>query len=386
MARYGSLLRVALISCVIMPAVASCRSDPLTSTTRDHRHQLGLAEAPPFSGTKSPSFDSGSRMPSGSLSAGKSSSGEFDLLAGVRDGLEKVGELLTFTEPVQQAPDPTSLSTKAKPSPRLYVAMARLAEDARQPMNAEEYYKKALQLDPNFLDGLLGLGRLKDREGKLEEALNYYLKATKSHPDSAAAWNHLGLCYARMGRSRDAVAAFEKAISLAPREPRYRHNVATVLVQLGDLGGALRHLSSVHDEATACYNLGYLLVKKGDTTAALRYFNRALELRPNFADAQAWRDTLLNSKRDQARGAEDGTAVFGITGGQDQSPLGTAGPPSSLPGVFNTGPASVSPNVGGSLVAPLPPLDEAARSSEPVRMSGTIVQPLPPVGTPNRGE
>lgn len=380
MARYGSVHRIVIVTWVFVAALPGCRSDPLASKTGSRGAGFDPTEAPPFSATNSPVRSGGASQRDASLTTGKGNSGEFDLLAGVKDGLEKVGELLTFTEPVQQAPDPTSLSTKAKPSPRLYVAMARLAEDARQPMNAEEYYRKALQLDPNFLDALLGLGRLKDREGKLDEALNYYLKATKSHPDSAAAWNHLGLCYARMGRSRDAVLALEKAIALAPREPRYRHNMATVLVQIGDLGGALRHLSSVHDEATACYNLGYLLVKKGHTAAALRYFNRAVELRPNFADAQAWRDALLNRNKEQGRGGAGTATVSDQMSIEPKSGPDPTGAVSSRSAPSNTGPALMAPPISGSLVAPLPPLDDPGHSSESPTMDGGVVRPLPPVG------
>ena len=221
---------------------------------------------------------------------------QFDPLASVKDGLEKAGELLTFTEPVQQAPDPTALSTKAKPSPRLYVAMARLAEESNQPANAEAYYEKALSMEPTYLEALLGLGRLNDRQGKMETALSYYQKATKAHPNEASAWNHLGLCYARMNRLKEARAAIEKAISLAPKESRYRHNLATILVRSGDLQGALQQLQAVHDEATACYNLGYLLVKKGDNAAAAHYFGRALQLKPDFQEARQWLDAISSQQ------------------------------------------------------------------------------------------
>jgi len=221
---------------------------------------------------------------------------QFDPLASVKDGLEKAGELLTFTEPVQQAPDPTALSTKAKPSPRLYVAMARLAEESNQPANAEAYYEKALSMEPTYLEALLGLGRLNDRQGKMETALSYYQKATKAHPNEASAWNHLGLCYARMNRLKEARAAIEKAISLAPKESRYRHNLATILVRSGELQGALQQLQAVHDEATACYNLGYLLVKKGDNAAAAHYFGRALQLKPDFQEARQWLDAISSQQ------------------------------------------------------------------------------------------
>ncbi|MGQ9504710.1 MAG: tetratricopeptide repeat protein [Thermogutta sp.] len=303
---------------------------------------------------------------------------QFDPLASVKDGLEKAGELLTFTEPVQQAPDPTALSTKAKPSPRLYVAMARLSEESRQLTVAEDYYKKALSMDPIYLDALLGLGRLNDREGKLEEALSCYQKATKAHPNEAAAWNHLGLCYARMNRLQDAKAAIEKASRLAPKEPRYRHNLATILVRSGDLQGALNQLQAVHDEATACYNLGYLLAKKGDRTAAVRYFGRALQLKPDFQEARQWLDVLSSQQ-----GIEPSGLVPALSGQPASLPdsVVSQGPGQNPPvGELRSppiaaGPVSADPQgllVTGQ-VAPLPPVLE----EESVQISETRQRPMP---------
>jgi len=376
MIRVGFRLVHPLAFFLVIALFAGCRS---TSLSANNTRSGTLSEAPLFNRTTSAKPPTAPLATQAGGANGANPSGEFDLLAGVKDGLEKVGELLTFSEPVQQAPDPTSLRTKAKPSPRLYVAMARLAEDAQQPENAEQYYQKALQLDPKYLDALLGLGRLKDRQGNMEDALNYYSKAVKAHPDSAPAWNHLGLCYARLGRSRDAINAFEKAVNLAPREPRYRHNLATVLVQIGDLSGAMRHLSAVHDEATACYNLGYLLAKKGDNVAALRYFNRALAIRPNFPDAIAWRDALTSrlntsapSNANTERIAPDPSKIGQrVDFGQNRNLSSeTAGAPTISP--------SRAPSP--SLVAPLPPIDEAPglfTSSQ--EQSASAVRPFPPI-------
>ena len=376
MIRVGLQLVRPITFCLVIALFAGCRS---TSFSADSARSGPLSEAPLFNHGASAKPPASPLTGQVGVANGANSSGEFDLLAGVKDGLEKVGELLTFTEPVQQAPDPTSLNTKAKPSPRLYVAMARLAEDAKQPENAEQYYQKALQLDPKYLDALLGLGRLKDRQGDLENALGYYSKAVKAHPDSAPAWNHLGLCYARLGRSRDAINAFEKAVNLAPREPLYRHNLATVLVQIGDLSGAMRHLSAVHDEATACYNLGYLLAKKGDEVAALRYFNRALTIRPNFPDAIAWRDALTNRLNASSRTTSNTDRVTRNPSKSDQptdfdrnSELSreTTAPP----------PLSSSSAPAQPLVAPLPPIDGGPGLSTPAQeRSASAVQPFPPI-------
>jgi len=209
----------------------------------------------------------------------------------------------SYSEPVQTA-DPTSLSTEAKPSPRLYVAMAKLHEKSNQLDKAEEQYRRALQMDARYLDALLGLGRLKDRKGHFKEALDTYQRAVKYHPQNAAAWNHLGLCLARQGRLSEAADALQRAVNLEPRQELYRTNLAVIFVEAGHTEDALRHLQAVHDEAQAYYNLGYLLQKKGDTAAAARYFNLALQRKPDFEEARQWLESL-RTRNDNSLIAEE---------------------------------------------------------------------------------
>lgn len=212
----------------------------------------------------------------------------------------------SYSEPVQSA-DPTSLSTEAKPSPRLHVAMAKLHEKSNQFAMAEEQYRRALQMDAKYLDALLGLGRLQDRQGDFQAALNTYQRAVKYHPGNAAAWNHLGLCLAQQGRLADAADAIQKAVNLEPRRELYRTNLAVIYVEAGRTEDALRQLRAVQDEAEAYYNVAYLLQKRGDSATAARYFNLALQRKPDFEEARQWLE-LLRSQNNNSLIAEESRA------------------------------------------------------------------------------
>lgn len=370
------LLSSAILGCSLFPSKQPSSSAATLSAS-------GLASRPLGASNSAISKKSGINAANESI---RPTVPQFDPLASVKDGLEKAGELLTFTEPVQQAPDPTALSTKAKPSPRLYVAMARLAEESRQLTAAEDYYKKALGMDPTYLGALLGLGRLNDREGKLEEALSCYQKATKAHPNDAAAWNHLGLCYARMNRLQDAKAAIEKAIRLAPKEPRYRHNLATILVGSGDLEGALKQLQAVHDEATACYNLGYLLAKKGDHTAAERYFGRALRIKPDFQEARQWLEFVSSQQAIETNGLVPTVSRQPVSspdlvvsqGSRLTPPMIGTNLPANAAGPNPAEPQGLQVT---DLVAPLPPVleEEGVQISDSSQPPMPCPLPLPPV-------
>ena len=63
---------------------------------------------------------------------------------------------------------------------------------------------------------------------------------------------------------------------MAPKNPLYRNNIATVLVDQCRFREAFTNLREVHSEAAAYYNLGCLLNKKGNTPAAMQNFALAL--------------------------------------------------------------------------------------------------------------
>jgi len=222
--------------------------------------------------------------------AGASSGGSVS--ESIKGGMKKLSDMFSPRTTVVPADDPTSLSTPAKPSPELYVSMGLLLEQQSRFAEAEQRYQQALKLNSNHLGALVAMARLKDRQKRFDDAVRLYEQAAKAHPNQSVVFNDLGLCHARRGRLREAVAQMERAVQLKPDEVRYRNNLATVLVELGDVDRAFVHLQAVHGEATALYNLGYLMYKKGQTRAAAVLFAKALEKEPGMAEARDWLERL----------------------------------------------------------------------------------------------
>jgi len=210
-------------------------------------------------------------------------------------GIHKLTKALTPKTPVKPADDPVSLESTATPGPQLYVAVGRLYEQSGKLPEAEQQYRKALQAKPDSLSALLAYARLKDRQNQLDQATKLYRQAAKAHPDQAPVFNNLGLCYAQRGMPGDSLAALGRAIQLEPKNPLYRNNIATVLVEMGRTREAYGHLRAVHDGAAAYYNLGYLLNKKGQKQAAVDHFAMALRIRPSMVQAKQWIQRLQRS-------------------------------------------------------------------------------------------
>ncbi|WP_395834828.1 tetratricopeptide repeat protein [Cystobacter fuscus] len=120
----------------------------------------------------------------------------------------------------------------------------------------------------------------------------------------------------RQGRPGEALAALREAISQAPEDVAPRYVLATVLLDMGDVPGALYSMRGVlrlePDHAAAMNFIGYLLAQHGrDFAEAERLVRRALTLRPDtgsFLDSLGWihyqRGDYPSAVRTLARAAE----------------------------------------------------------------------------------
>ena len=330
----------------------------------------------------------------------------------LKSGMAKVGDALIPSPSVKEAPDPTSLAIKANPSPELYLSMATVAEESGNVAGARSHYQQALELAPERFDVILQYARFRDRHKEWAEATALYQRAARSSPNEPSVFNDLGLCFARRNMLPQSLSALERAIQLAPDRRLYRNNIATVLVEMGNVDAAFGHLKAVHDEAVAYYNLGYLMLQKGESGAASRLFSEALAKNPSLVEARIWL-RKLESNGAGPQNARRQAPRFRSAARQPPQPAGTPelsmrpsrhettvqGPESQtlLPQPRTISPA---PSVGSGRdpahAAPLPPSTVVREGGRPF-MPGTrfsvrttvpgssadksvpVLQPLPPV-------
>jgi Tfp pilus assembly protein PilF len=213
----------------------------------------------------------------------------------ITSGFKKLGDSLTPKKsPPKESPANTgsSLKTKAKPGPELYVALAHLYEDAGKLADADAQYQLALKKQKDYLPALLGYAWLKEQLGLPNDAIGLYQRAANAYPDQPSVHSNMGLCYARQRRFDEAMTAMNRAVQLAPKNPLYRNNIAAVFVEQGQLREAFEHLKQVHGNAGAYYNIGYLLNKRGKTQAAQQFFALALQADPSMTSARQWTEHL----------------------------------------------------------------------------------------------
>lgn len=210
---------------------------------------------------------------------------------GVRGKLQQtassVKSALTIQPRVVPAADETSLTFNPGPlEPDLFVAAAAVMEQQNRNAEAVKKYNEALALDANHREALVGLARLKHREGDLAGALETYQRALQAHPQDAVLLNDVGLCYARAGQSDNALAMLQQAVQLNPDSTLYRNNMAAVLVEANRSADAVALLAPTYGTAVAYYNVGYLLQQRGESQAAVGHFAAALDANPSLEPAR----------------------------------------------------------------------------------------------------
>lgn len=176
--------------------------------------------------------------------------------------------------------------------------------DAGKLGEAIQAFRASVKLQPTFKSALNNLGTALKDAGKYPEAADVLKKALAVERD-ADSLNNLGNVERAMGRADRALALFDEAVRLAPKDPIIHNNRGNALLSLGRLDDArkamLRSVSLDPQNAISRANLGMLLGQIGRYDDAIRHLAKALALRPGLPPAHAKIAILLAAHPDPAR-------------------------------------------------------------------------------------
>ena len=114
--------------------------------------------------------------------------------------------------------------------------------EASSPDEAGDAYRAALELEPEFADAHVNLGRLLHEVGDVYAALVHYRAALSLRPGDATAAFNVGVALEDLGATVDAIAAYRRALECDARNPDAHYNLARLLEQDGKPDLAVRHL------------------------------------------------------------------------------------------------------------------------------------------------
>ncbi len=153
-----------------------------------------------------------------------------------------------------------------------------------RPADAEPYFARAVQIDPNYGLAWHNYGAALHQQGRFEKAVECFQRLGVDDPDQAATHLNLAIVYESSGRLRDAEHRYRLAIQHDSGKVAARNNLGILLQRTGrDLEAleVLREASLANAEAPGAHsNLGNLHRKLGNLADAMRCYRRSIAVDP----------------------------------------------------------------------------------------------------------
>lgn len=172
---------------------------------------------------------------------------------------------------------------------------------------AEEEYRIAIRIEPDFIPARINLAMLCDSLGRKKEAQALFEEIIKLDPEMAEAHYSLGLLLAEdESRLEDAVKSLGRAASLSPENGRIHYNYGLALQKLerweeaeDALKESLRISGPSEQSLEPLYALGLLYAQQGRWERAIACAEKLVQMQPQNGQ---WKQ-FLERLRGQAAGA-----------------------------------------------------------------------------------
>ena len=184
------------------------------------------------------------------------------------------GDLPTAEQPFRrkwlERPRQRSLSSGWEPS---ICSKADLAD-------AKGCFSRALKLDPDYVDALIGLGRVETEEGDAEAARKRFETAIEIDPHRSQAHFSLGSVLQIMGQTDAALAEFFRTLEGEPNHAEANRCIAAIQLTKNQPEQALSRLNQVlemaADDGEARFLRGRAQLAIGHTSQAIADLNSAI--------------------------------------------------------------------------------------------------------------
>ncbi|MBI4854842.1 MAG: tetratricopeptide repeat protein [Acidobacteria bacterium] len=197
--------------------------------------------------------------------------------------------------------DISFFSAILKVSPKHLKATYALGQsyEAIDPIKAEAYYKKAIEIAPNFSSAYALLATFYFNQGRDSEVLPLVNKAISIAPNSDNAHRVLARYHKKNKDYKKSAESFLIAIKNSPPNAKLEQELAVVLSSLGEKDQAITHFKKAIELdpyfAEPLVNLARIARKDGQLQQANDLLTQALKIEPNNPDANnLWGARLLS--------------------------------------------------------------------------------------------
>jgi tetratricopeptide (TPR) repeat protein len=175
----------------------------------------------------------------------------------------------------------------------LFAHQGRLAD-------AEQQYRKAIEIDDQFYLAKFNLALLVDQEGHPEEAVRLLQEVKKTEPQADARVDYnLGLALGELHKDELAERALRAALAEAPSMAPAAYNLAVIVGQgrPGEAAELLRRALKLHPEDSRYqWTLAFYLSKSGEPSEAIHTLEDLLQRDPEYARAYSLLATLYEER------------------------------------------------------------------------------------------
>lgn len=210
--------------------------------------------------------------------------------------LHALGELEAAAEDLQaglqaRPQDVAARAALASIRGALAVRSALEHHAAGRSAEAQAGYRAVLQQDPGNADALHFLGVAAHEEGRHDEAAQLISRSLEVHASNARAQFGLGRVREAQGRSEDALASYRSALAILDTkldDASFLCDLGAALKTLGQAAEALesyrKAVQADPNSFDAHFNLGVVQRDLERSDEAIASFRRAIELKPDLAD------------------------------------------------------------------------------------------------------
>ncbi len=165
-----------------------------------------------------------------------------------------------------------------------YNNLGNVLLDRGQPKEAFNSFRKANKLLPNNPNLLLSLGNTLHSQGEIEKAIGWYNKAIIQDPGLVGTHVNLGNAFRDLGRFGEAVAAYKHAIQINPDIAEIYNNLGNLLIEINEIDEAVVNFKKALEidsrNKNAYQGLGNALGYLGEIENAIGTYRKAIETNP----------------------------------------------------------------------------------------------------------
>lgn len=137
---------------------------------------------------------------------------------------------------------------------------------------------------------LLNFGTILLGRGRVDEAIEIYLRALKLNGEDEEVHFNLGFAYALQGQKDNAIKHYSEALKIFPEYVEAHNNLGNLLLDQRNYEEAIKHFSAslqiMPENTSALNSFGRALAEQGRTGEAIVHFSEAVRLNPDYLEAR----------------------------------------------------------------------------------------------------